>query len=168
MNYSCFARRDLRHIFSQCLLIFKANGNGVVDPGAVVLELAFVWLIWSSGIRAIGLRDSARTGGCVWVQERFSSEIRISRAFPFRFCITWSVTWYVLFQWSGGGRDKRRPSHSRRDVSCLYADPLFYLTIIVCHFPPPLRRARACVCGRFSGLRYDKRADTVLQTIFIR
>jgi len=153
MNYSYFSRRDLRHIFSQRLLIFKANGNGVFDLGAVMLELALVWLIWSSGIRAVGFRDSARTGGCVWVQERFFSEIGISRAFPFRFCITWSVTGYVLFQRSDGGRDERRPSHSRRDVSCLYADPLFYLTVIVCHFPPPLRRARACVCGRSSGLR---------------
>jgi len=107
----------------------------------------------------------------LWVQERFSEEIKISLAFPFRFCVTRSVTGF-LFQWWNGGRDERRPSHGRRDVSRLYADPLFYLTIIVCHFPPLLRRARACVrvcvCGRFSGLRYDKRADTMLQTIFIR
>jgi hypothetical protein len=44
MNYSCFARRDLTHIFSKCLLIFKVNGNGVFDLGAAMPEMAFVLL----------------------------------------------------------------------------------------------------------------------------
>ena len=42
MNYSYFARHEFRRIFSKYLLIFKANGNGVFDLGAVMLELAFV------------------------------------------------------------------------------------------------------------------------------
>jgi hypothetical protein len=68
MNYSSFAYHDLRHIFSKCLLIFKANGNGVFDLGAVMLELAFVWSRWSSGIRVKGFSDSARTGDCCEVR----------------------------------------------------------------------------------------------------
>jgi len=171
MNYSCFARHDLRHNFSKRLLVFKANVNGVFDLGAVMLELAFVWLGWNSGIRVKGFRDSARTGECVVSSGTvlFGDQNQPGISFQILYYLKrHRVRVFLVIRWR-----KRREEAQAREEGCvmLICGSIILSDNYRLSFPAavaPRACVCVCVCGRFNGLRCDKWADTMLRTIFIR
>ena len=143
MNYSCFTRHDLRYIFSRCLLIVQANGKGVFNLGAVMLELAFVWLSWSSGICVKGFHDSAWTGDCVVSSRKvlFAHQNQPAISFQILYYLKrhWVRVVLVIRWW------KRREEAQSLQEGCVM---IIFGSIILsdnylCHFPPPLHRARA-------------------------